>query len=80
MPQSGYGRLHSKAVHGRADARGFGKMDEGQQFRRLGHRLIIAEPQVSGGEFEHGKELCGVPFMARGKPSELLSCKSLDLI
>ena len=33
----------------------------------LGHRLIMAQPEVNGSQLEHGEEVCGVFFVARGE-------------
>src|ERR1044071_113459 len=36
----------------------------------LGHTLIMAHPELCGSQLEHGKEVCGVLFVARSEPSE----------
>src|ERR687886_1696172 len=49
---------------------------------RLGHRLIMAQPELGGGQLEHGEEVCGVFFVARGEPSEVFDAveESLDAV
>jgi hypothetical protein len=37
----------------------------------LGHRLIMAQPELGGSEFEHGEEVCGVLLVAGGEASEV---------
>jgi hypothetical protein len=32
----------------------------------------MAQPEVDGSQLEHGEEVCGVLFVARGEPSEVL--------
>jgi hypothetical protein len=32
----------------------------------------MAQPEVNGSQLEHGKEVCGVLFVSRGEPSEVL--------
>ena len=48
----------------------------------LGHRLIMAQPEVNGSQLEHGKEVCGVFFVARGEPTEVFDAveEALDAV
>src|SRR6266480_425095 len=39
--------------------------------RDLGHGLIMAQPKVSCRQLEHGEEVGGVLFVARGKAPEV---------
>src|ERR1700730_7940483 len=50
--------------------------------RGLGHRLIMAQPEVNGSQLEHGKEVCGVFFVARGEPTEVFDAveEALDAV
>ena len=40
-------------------------------FTGLGHRLIMAQPELGGREFEHGEEVGCVFFIARGEAPEV---------
>ena len=31
----------------------------------------MAQPEVDGSQLEHGEEVCGVHFIARGEPTEV---------
>jgi hypothetical protein len=31
----------------------------------------MAQPELGSSQFEHGEEVCGVLFVARGEPSEV---------
>jgi hypothetical protein len=48
----------------------------------LGHGLIMAQPELGGGEFEHGEEVCGALFVAGGEASEVFDAieEPLDAI
>src|ERR1700722_807635 len=48
----------------------------------LGHRLIMAQPKVHGSQLEHGEEVRGVLFVARGEPPEVFDAveEALDAV
>jgi hypothetical protein len=48
----------------------------------IGHRLITAQPELGRSQLEHGKEVCGVLFVARGKPPEVFDVveEALDAV
>ena len=54
----------------------------GSRIASLGHRLIMAQPELGGCEFEHGEEVCGVFFVAGGEAPEVFDAieEPLDVI
>jgi hypothetical protein len=58
------------------------RLGAGAVRRLLGHRLIMAQPDLSGSQLEHGEEICGVFFVARGEPPEVLDAveEALDAV